>query len=598
MLACVALFAGALAQEATSSTRVFENVQVFDGEALLPATTVVVQDGIITALGPDAAVPEGTEIVDGSGRTLLPGLIDAHVHVFTPAMLQQAAVFGVTTVLDMFTDEGFAAQMRAEQAAGPVTARADMLSAGTLATSPDGHGAQFGIDIDTLTAPDQAEQWVADRVAAGADYIKVVIESGEEMGFTQPTLDEDTVRAVIEAAHAQGLSVVTHVQTAEAAAMAVSAGTDGLAHMFSDEVPDQALIDAMVANDVFVIPTFSVFQSIGADDLVDTTIAQDERLSPFLSPADLQSLASPYHGFEDLSFQVALEGIELLRAAGVRILAGTDAPNPGTAFGASMHRELELLTQAGLTPSEALAAATSGNADTFGLTDRGRVAEGQLADLVLVEGDPTLDITATRDIVAVYRQGVPIDRDGYGAALAAARQAAAAQADQLQGEGPLLVSDFESRGPDVTFGSEWAATTDEQAGGNSTATMEVVEGGAGNSAYSLAVTGVVGDAFALPWGGVMFMPGATPFAPADLSSRPTLTFAARGEAAPLRIQLFCATTGQVPPEWAFDVTDEWQQYEVDLGTVGECDPSGVMAIIFSASQPGEYSFQIDDVALQ
>ena len=601
-LATAALFGGAFAQgDATASTHpplVFQYVQVFDGEALLPATTVVVEGGVITAIGLDAASPDGAEVVDGTGMTLMPGLIDAHVHAFTPGMLEQAAIFGVTTVFDMFTDEGFAAQMRAEQHAGPVTTRADMFSAGTLATAPDGHGTQFGIDIATLTAPEQAEQWVADRVAAGADYIKVVVESGEEMGFSQPTLDEAIVTAVIDAAHAQGLLVVTHVQTAADAAMVVAAGTDGLAHMFSDELPADVLIDAMVANDVFVIPTFTVFQSIGVDDAVDTSLAEDERIAPYLSSADLQSLANPYHGFEAMSFEVASVALAQLHAAGVRILAGTDAPNPGTAFGASMHRELELLTAAGLSPSEALAAATSVNADTFGLTERGRIATGQLADLVLIAGDPTLDITATRAIVAVYKRGVPIDRDSYRSVLDQARQAAADQAEQLQGEGPMLISDFEAGDLSVSFGSPWVATTDEQAGGDSTAAVEVVEGGAGDSAYSLAVSGVVGETFAFPWGGVMFMPGATPFGPADLSSRPTLSFAARGEVAQLRIQLFCASTGQVPPEWAFEVGGEWQEYEVDLGTVGECDPSGVMAIIFSASQPGEYSFQLDDVTLR
>ncbi|HLU82657.1 MAG TPA: amidohydrolase family protein, partial [Trueperaceae bacterium] len=377
-----------------------------------------------------------------------------------------------------------------------------------------------------------------------------------------------------------------------------AAGTDGLAHMFSDALPDQALIDAMVAGDVFVIPTLSVFQSIGVDDPVDTSLAADERLAPFLSSADLQSLQSPYHGFETLSLANASEGVALLHAAGVPVLAGTDAPNPGTAFGVSMHRELELLVEAGMSPSEALAAATSLNATVFGLDDRGRIAEGHSADLVLVDGDPTLDITATRAIVDVYRHGVPVDRAAYRAALDALREAAANQAEELAGSGSLLVSDFESGDLSVGFGNEWVATTDAQAGGDSTADIAVVEGGAADSGYSLQVSGVVGEAFELPWGGVMFMPGAAPFAPADLSSRPNLSFSARGDGSPLRIQLFCANTGQVPPEWAFETSDEWQQYEVDLGTVGDCDPTGVMAVIFSASQAGEYSFLLDDVVFR
>ena len=95
------------------------------------------------------------------------------------------------------------------------------------------------------------------------------------------------------------------------------------------------------------------------------------------------------------------------------ILAGTDAPNPGTAHGASLHRELELLVHAGLAPTEALAAATSVPASAFHLADRGRVARGLRADLVLVNGDPTRDITATRDIVGVWKGGAPVDRAAY-----------------------------------------------------------------------------------------------------------------------------------------------------------------------------------------
>ena len=103
--------------------------------------------------------------------------------------------------------------------------------------------------------------------------------------------------------------------------------------------------------------------------------------------------------------------IRKLHEAGVPILAGTDAPNPGTTHGATMHIELELLVDAGLSPLEALAAATSLPAKHFSLEDRGRIAEGLKADLVLVKGNPAEDITATRKIVSVWKNGVEIDRD-------------------------------------------------------------------------------------------------------------------------------------------------------------------------------------------
>ena len=93
----------------------------------------------------------------------------------------------------------------------------------------------------------------------------------------------------------------------------------------------------------------------------------------------------------------------------------------------------------------------------------------------------------------------------------------------------------------------------------------------------------------------MFMPGSQPFGPANLSSRPNLHFWALGDPGTYRIQLFCQNTGQIPPEQTFELTDEWQEFEIDLSTVGTCDTSGLMAVIFSAIELGEYQFQLDDV---
>lgn len=607
LVAALGLLAFAFAQETEEPRQpvqqeraiLFQGANVFDGEGSLGTVDVLVEAGRITEVGDAISVPDGAEVVDGSGRTLMPGLIDSHVHTFTPDMLVQGLVFGVTTVLDMFTDEGFAAQMRQEQEEGAANYRADLFSAGWLATAPGGHGTQFGVDLETLTGPEQADEWVQGRVDAGADYIKVVIESFGGMGQPPiPTLDAETVAAVIEAAHQHELLAVTHVQTLEAAQIAVDAGSDGLAHMFSDALPPDELVQQMVEHGTFVIPTLSVFQSIGPEDPVDETLANDPNIAPFLTPTDLQSLANPFQVDGTLSFQTASDGVSLFREAGVPILAGSDAPNPGTAYGASIHRELELLTRSGLTAEQALASATSVPAQTFGLDDRGRIAPGMVADLLLVDGDPTEDILATREVVGVWKRGVRMDRDAYRDALAAAEESAAAQADALaQGE-TAPVSDFETGDLSVGFGNEWAATTDQQAGGDSTATIEVVQGGAGGSAYSLLVTGEVGTAFSQPWSGVMFMPGAQPFAPADLSSKPNLTFSAKGEPGTYRVQLFCQNLGQAPAQTTFDVTEQWQEYDIGLAEVGGCDPTGVLAVIFSSGEPGEYSLQVDDVVFR
>ena len=130
-------------------------MRVFDGTRAVASTTVIVRDGRVALLEPGAAVPEGAKVVDGKGKTLLPGLIDCHTHTFTPDHLKQAIVFGVTLELDMFTDQSFAARMRSEEAAGKADGRADLRSAGTLVTAPGGHGTEYGIKIPTITAPDR-----------------------------------------------------------------------------------------------------------------------------------------------------------------------------------------------------------------------------------------------------------------------------------------------------------------------------------------------------------------------------------------------------------------------------------------------------------
>lgn len=593
----LALAAGLLLTgTALARTVAFTDVSVFDGEELLPATTVVVEDGIITAIGADVPIPAGAEVIDGTGHTLQPGLIDAHQHVFTPEALEQNLVFGVTTVLDMFTVPGFASAMRAEQEAGTASGRADLFSAGVLATAPHGHGTQFGVEVAGLTDPAEAAEWVADRLAEGSDYIKVVIETGEEMGYEIPSLDQELAAAVTEAAHAEGLLVLTHVQTLEAARAALAAGTDGLAHIFTDEVADDSFTAAAAEAGLFVVPTLTVFQSL-PEGTPDSATMEDPYLSPYLLQLDLQSLSQPFAGFPLMSAAAGLESVRLLHEAGVPILAGTDAMNPGTAYGASLHRELELLVEAGLTPAEALAAATSVTAETFGLTDRGFIREGMRADLLLVEGDPVSDILATRRILGVWKDGEPADRASWLAAADAARSAQAAQAEQLSGDAAVLVSDFESGQAVADFGQPWAATDDSPAGGDSQAVISVSEGGAAGSGYALQIDGTVGEAFPFPWSGAMFMPAAVPFAPADLSGLPVLSFQVSGTPGEYRVQLYCANLGQAVVETGFPVTADWQTVSVDLREVGGCDASGVNAIIITSGTPGEFSLRIDDVYL-
>ncbi len=140
-------------------------------------------------------------------------------------------------------------------------------------------------------------------------------------------------------------------------------------------------------------------------------LTEDPRLAPWLNSEQQAGLARTFGPLRRPEFlERALASVRKLHNAGVTILAGTDAPNPGTAHGISIHGELVFLTQAGLTTTEALAAATSRVAERFGLTDRGRIAPGLRADLLLLDGDPTTDITATRSINIIWKNGYAVER--------------------------------------------------------------------------------------------------------------------------------------------------------------------------------------------
>ncbi|MFN2565434.1 MAG: amidohydrolase family protein [Gemmatimonadaceae bacterium] len=252
------------AQESAPSaeTTVIRNVRVFDGTRVIPGATVVIRNGLIEAVGANVAAPGGARVVDGAGRTLLPGFIDSHTHTVVPTVLEAALAFGVTTQLDMFTVATLAAQLRAEQAARRADARADLLSAGSVATAPGGHGTQYGVPIPTISSPDSADAFVRARVAEGSDYIKIIVDDGSAYGVRIPTLDEATIRALIAAAHRHGKMAVVHVATLATARQAVAAGADGLVHLWLDSLPDDALVRDMAARRTFVVPTLSVLESV------------------------------------------------------------------------------------------------------------------------------------------------------------------------------------------------------------------------------------------------------------------------------------------------------------------------------------------------
>ena len=594
------LHAQTAAPAAESRTFVVRHARVFDGETFLPATDVSVQNGVITAIGNNLKVAAGTKEIAATGDTLLPGLIDSHTHTWANA-LQQALIFGVTTELDMFSDPKFDANVRKREAAGQNLDAADLRSSGTLVTVAKGHGTEYGIPIPVLASAGDAQSFVDARIAEGSDYIKIIYDDGSAYGGSIPTLKKDELAAVITAAHNRKKMAVVHIGSQDGARDAIAAGADGLAHIFEDEPPAPDFVALFKQHQAFVIATLSVNESVSGKASGESLLT-DPRLAPYIdeqTAANLKKAFTP-RSKSKTNFSYALAAVRALHGAGVPILAGTDAPNPGTAHGVSIHRELELLVHAGLAPADALRSATSVPAHTFGLNDRGRIAPGLRADLLLVKGDPALDVTATRDIVAVWKTGAEAERSSVRATVEKEKQetATAKALPPPQGSESGLISDFEDGTTAAKFGAGWSVSTDAMANGKSTAELKCIAGGAEGGKGALQISGTISDAFAFPWAGALFSPGSAPMVPVNLSSKKAIHFWIRGDGRPYRLMVFTKSGGYNPAIQNLTVTAEWKEITIPFSAFGT-DGHDINGILFAAGgSPGAFQFAIDNVRLE
>jgi imidazolonepropionase-like amidohydrolase len=236
-----------------------------------------------------------------------------------------------------------------------------------------------------------------------------MIEDGRVFGHPgTPDLSDDVINAACVEAHKNSKMAVAHTMTVDASTRAINGGIDGLMHLFIDQPYTNEIISAIKNSGVFVCPTIVAGAStIGDSDAAD--FARDTRVALRLPNEWQDTLHRQIATFPQGNINHLLATVKALHDAGVEILAGTDASQPaigGMVHGASLHHELQLLVRAGLTPLEALRAATSIPARRFGLLDRGKIVSGARADLLLVEGNPVENISDTLNIVSVWRQGV------------------------------------------------------------------------------------------------------------------------------------------------------------------------------------------------
>jgi imidazolonepropionase-like amidohydrolase len=303
------------------------NVRVFDGERAIANVDVAIDGDKVVAVGPHLALPPKTVVVDGTGRTLLPGLFDGHAHVSDASQLEQALAFGVTTVLDMFAIPDEVKKIKAADQPG----RADLRSAGICATAPGGHGTEYGFEIPTITRPEDAQAFVDARIAEGSDYLKIIYDDGSAYNRDKPdpipSIDAATMTALVTAAHARHILAMVHIGDYDEARAAFASGADGIVHLFRDVVPPDDFGATVAKGHGFVTPTLDVLRTLQGGT---SPIGTDPELGPYLGPVDKSNLVGTFPIRAKATPDSAETAIRQLLAAGVPILVGTDAPNNGT----------------------------------------------------------------------------------------------------------------------------------------------------------------------------------------------------------------------------------------------------------------------------
>jgi imidazolonepropionase-like amidohydrolase len=427
---------------------VIRNVRVFDAPqaALLDGPRdVVVRDGRIVAVAAPGIAATGLAEVDGRGGTLLPGLVDVHTHTGgspsppwhteLPDAEENLGAFlyaGVTTVLDAGGLTPAIFQLRERVRTGAVLGP-HLYAAGPMFTAPNGHpvglmrtNLPFWIRWYILpriarevATPEAAREAVSALLPDHPDVIKIAVD---DLVPGEPRIATPVIAAITARAHENHVRVVAHIGRSRDVVDAVGAGVDALMHdVYTDPITDEA-VARIVAAHIPVVATIGIWDAV---EQVGTLQAETRSaltreiakpavlaaLSAFPNDQERERLSAMRRPLLD-GHAARRTNVATLRAAGVEILAGSDAVNAGQFPGAGLHEELAKLVEAGMPPGAALRAATYDNARFLAGPDAdfGEVAPGRRADLLLVTGDPTADIAATQHITHVWLDGVVLVR--------------------------------------------------------------------------------------------------------------------------------------------------------------------------------------------
>ena len=393
-------------QTGTAGTKVFTNLRLVDGTDAAPvgAASIVVQNGRVLAAGPAARVvaPPGAERIDLGGRSVIPGLINAHGHVNDADRdLKTYAAYGVTTVFSLGGEAPPVFAARAAQNV-PTLDRARVFVSGPVLTP---------------NSPEQARTMVAGVAAQKVDFVKIRVD--DNLGTT-PKMPPDVYRAVIDEAHTRGLRVAVHLFYLADAKSVLDAGADLIAHSVRDLDADPALVASLKQKGICLCPTLMrevstfVYESTPPffSDPLFLAHADKQQVTTLQEPARQEAMRkSPSAQRYKTALEVASRNVKRLSDAGIPIAMGTDTGPAGRFQGYFELMELELMVKAGLTPKQVLAAATRDAARCMKVDrDLGTIEAGKWADFVVLDGDPLANISNTKRINAVYIAGNRVPR--------------------------------------------------------------------------------------------------------------------------------------------------------------------------------------------
>jgi imidazolonepropionase-like amidohydrolase len=428
-------------------------IVVGDGK-VIEHGSVLVRGGKIAEIyegeGPDPKTLKA-ELVEAAGKTILPGLIDVHIHLgatggFSPDVkygdqknMQRALAAylysGVTTVRSVGDGLDTILKVRSLVSSGEVLG-ADLQTCGPLFTAAGGHGTEYfkglpqnaraNLEKQMLRIPtsgDEARQQVDELKKEGLDCIKAILEAGAG-GVVFNRLDTGLFDAVAQQAHADSIPLAVHTGDARDVADAVQAKADSIEHgSFREKIPD-AVFEQMAKQGTFYDPTLSAGESVkefsaGKTDLLKRSLVQQvgppellHGTEEAMASADMEPMRKSMAQYPT-DMVIGVDNLKRAHAHGVLLVTGSDAGNPLVIHGPTVQHEMQLWVQAGIPPAVALQAATSNAARMLRVDNRtGSIRPGNDADLLVVDGNPLEDITATERISVVVFKGERIDRAG------------------------------------------------------------------------------------------------------------------------------------------------------------------------------------------